>query len=746
MVKRVGFVEIKRNTHGLYEACQSLETANIRAFLKVNGIESSLYVEKKLSSINDVAEDILSVSDEILIFKINESASDLNKVLINVLMEFGSPEIYLITEDKKGFPPAAHFLGGNPESELMEILTGSDKSARPVCEISPYEEKTLLLREIADKGIYLGSEPMERIQNAIEKELKMLRDMYDGADDEEKKDIIFHGAPLKSKEELEALAEKIKKWETPYFTYHVPAGICALNDIYSGEMYENIKFIVRMDKEPAKAEVLFLKRLLEKGKISGIEASARLAEKNSAVGKAIGEAAESGIQFYVKLHGETREAELSKVVALRAFQPTRDFFATYSKGHLKSRIGMYADMMPAGKVHHLIIDEGTAIPLCADDFNELMSVNSSVLIEEETDEDLPDTVYFDSDGIAHTGSRQYAEFIDKAVAEGRNPSNLIRRSGNSILVNDLAYGKEFGILRLTYSQAKENIERLKNEKDKNKITLIRIDTENDFKLLLEDAESFKDSRRIASLPLAYALLENACRFLGKNQCSVSKLPRMHCRADGSVSVCESSSDCFIEKREPFGIMQNYYVSHEKAGVERDCYKCKAHDACAGCSELPGYMKNDYCGIITERPYVLDYICLPHYLERLRETISGFADIDGERIRISTAHMVNLIDEKIDGGSAEYLYPFTACIICGGRYVLWSPVTNKYYRVSREFAVYIELLLRRVRPEEAVGHFAGYAGVDYEEAAKSIVRMNMMLSSAGAFMCKPQLQEAGTGAK
>ena len=744
MVKRVGFVEIKRNTHGLYEACQSLETANIRAYLKVNGIESSLYVEKKLSSINDVAEDILSVSDEILIFNINENSKELNKVLIRVLMEFGSPEIYLIAEDKKGFPDAARLLGEDPGRELLKILTGSDISARPAYGISPYEEKTVLLREIADKGIYLGADPMKRIQNVTEKELKMLRETYDGSDDEKIKALIFHGAPLQSEEELEALAEYIKKWETPYFTYHVPVRISALTGRCLDGISENIRFIVRIDKEITADEELFLKTLFAKEKVSEIESIARLAGKNSPLGKIIGEAADSGIQFSVKLHGNIKAEDLSKSVSLRAFQSTGAFFATYSKGHLKSRIGMYADIMPDGKVHHLIVDEGKTIPLGADDFNELMSVNSSVLIEEMTDEEISDTVYFDSDGIAHTDSKQYDEFIDKAVADGRNPSNLIRKSGNRILVNDLAYGNEFSILRMTYSQAKENIECLKNEKDKNKITLIRIDTENDFRLLLEDAKRFKDSRRVSSLPLAYALLENACRFLGKNQCSAGRIPRMHCRADGSISACESSSDCFIEKRDSFGIMQNYYVSHEKSSVERDCYKCKSHDACAGCFELPAYMKTEYCGIINERQYVLDYICLPHYLERLKETISGFADIDDTRIKISTEHMVNLIDEKIKGSGVQYLYPFTVCIICGGRYVLWSPATNKYYGVSREFAVYVELLLRRVGQEEAIDYFAGYTGAAYEEAAKNIVRMNMMLSSAGAFMRKPQ--EAGAGAK
>lgn len=742
MYKRICFVEIKRNEYGLYEGVQGPKTASIRAFLKANGVESSIYAEKSLSSINDTVDEIIALSDEMVVFVINENAIDINAVLIELIADVGVDEIYAIDSYSKKCDKNADYIFENPEEKLLALsgFTGEERTG--IREVSPYREGTILARDILLNGIWLGDEGIKRSREVIADELEILKEIYAGDDAADGRALHFTGKAPDTKEDVLGIAEMVKERNVPGIVYCIPADINALSKEYTEDAYENIKFCIRISDEPTNKETEFLRSLLEKDRTYEVILKTELINKGSETGNILAEAIKSGKRFSLKLYGCADPENIEKSILDRAMDATRRYYSSYYKGHLKSRLGLYADVRTDGKVHHLMLDgeadDSYKIPFEVEYFNELMSVNSSVLVKGK--ERVRGQMEFDADGVAHEYCSDYKEFMNNAVEEMRNPSNLVISAGNKIYVNDLACGDEICLERMTYSQASKNIEVLKNRTEDNVMTLIRLDSREDLEMLKKDAEKFRENKGVGDLPLAYGLLENACRFLGKGQCGVERIPRLYCTADGSVSPCESCSELYGKESSAFDITRRCYASHEKNASQAGCYECMAKEACAGCSELPSFMKQEYCEIMRNKRYVLDYICLPHYLGRLKESIVGFGNIDNRKIRISNENMQYLVAETSDKNNEPYLYDFTSCVMVDEKYVLWSPVKNSFYGINKAFAIYIELLLERCKKENIVAEFSGYVGITENEADKMIAKMNRLLQSAGIFRNMPKANE------
>ena len=76
-------LEFVRNENGFFVAAQSAATACLRSYLKGRGVHSIAYTDDTLPSLNDLAEDVLSIADDGLVLVANEE----NKLLVNALAE-----------------------------------------------------------------------------------------------------------------------------------------------------------------------------------------------------------------------------------------------------------------------------------------------------------------------------------------------------------------------------------------------------------------------------------------------------------------------------------------------------------------------------------------------------------------------------------------------------------------------------------------------------------------------------------
>ena len=74
-------LEFVRNENGFFVAAQSAATACLRSYLRGRGVHSIAYTDDTLPSLNDLAEDVLSIADDGLVL----IGSEENKLLVNAL-------------------------------------------------------------------------------------------------------------------------------------------------------------------------------------------------------------------------------------------------------------------------------------------------------------------------------------------------------------------------------------------------------------------------------------------------------------------------------------------------------------------------------------------------------------------------------------------------------------------------------------------------------------------------------------
>ena len=71
-MRNICILKLEKNENGFYIAGQTAESACLRSWLKLNGINSMIDMDDTLPSLNDLAEDVLSVCEDILAIYINE--------------------------------------------------------------------------------------------------------------------------------------------------------------------------------------------------------------------------------------------------------------------------------------------------------------------------------------------------------------------------------------------------------------------------------------------------------------------------------------------------------------------------------------------------------------------------------------------------------------------------------------------------------------------------------------------------
>lgn len=121
-----------------------------------------------------------------------------------------------------------------------------------------------------------------------------------------------------------------------------------------------------------------------------------------------------------------------------------------------------------------------------------------------------------------------------------------------------------------------------------------------------------------------------------------------------------------------------------------------------------------------------------YFSGLKESVKNFSDIDAEDIKVSNEFMYNLIEPAEKPEVAPYFSKYTVLLNCKDKYVLWSPMTNKFYNVSIVFAYYIELLLNKRKMENIENYLMMKFGVSYDECRSAMSQMNEVLTKAGVF--------------
>lgn len=735
MKKNICFIELKRNEFGLISAIQSLETACIRDYIKKCDVKSSIYIEESVPSINDMAEDILSLSDEVIIFIVHKGCEALVTVLINYLMEIEDVEVCVISyNDQLESDGDVVIINKDAEKKLVSMYGNVDKESEvSINTLSPYEDGILLARDFVKYGIWIGNKETDlRNIDVVKKEIDEVFNLYGGTVEDQKKNISLQGCFINDIDYFKELIMHLENKESPNIIFNISVNQNVLNCIAQTSLQlSNASFDIQLKNVLCSEEFLELTKLIETNKVRSIHIPADWLTKADNLLNLLVKAQMSKL-VEIQPYGQVDSSKISEEVRKSVLVNTMKQYYTFYNGYLKGRTGLYAGIKIDGYVHHLEVNKRNSLSN-VQLLNETLSINSSVYLRNEKTDISSQIWNFDANGIAYVEDKNYNEYITYMQQENINPSNLIICNDNSIYINNYAYAADTDFVTLSYKEAKQNVNEMREKyAQKNKSTyLIRLSDQEDFTLFLEDAKCYRENHTFNELPLVYGFLENSCRFVNQNGCSVEKLPRIKLDNSGCIHFCDLNVEAISKNSNSlFELSHDCLVKKEECIQSKDCYNCPSSGWCAKCMELPGFMSAEYCDIIKKKAYILDYVTASYIYSGLIERNPKFYDLLPDEIVVSNEYMFNLIPSTIESKVAPYFPKFTTLFICRDTYLLWTPVSTKYYNVSKQFAVVIELLLKRVEADSVPELLVDILDVDKDECYKMTESIFSTLKKVG----------------
>lgn len=717
-------LELIKNEHGFFTASQSIFTACLRAALKEHNVNSTIYTDDTLASLNALAEDVLSVADDALLLIRNADSDSLVNALTARISEL--EDVPIILAGPGNALPCMEFsnvsdAGCYPEKTLPGLLkmTAGELS---ITKSTPYASGILLPQDAEKYGLWfiLPRSGEVRCPEALKADVSSIINAYSGLSTENRKIIPCFGNPIREKNLLEKFLECFPESETPLL-FQIPVAASLAGD-YPGKP---LTWQLFLDYEDSAGDA---KALLNAASISSIVADASLMAENSDLRRRVLTAVKNG-KIALTLQGSCDPTAFTPEELELLLRPTAMRYVPFSRGFIKSRTGVYTGVALDGCVKHVELlkpPENGALPAC---LNELASINSSVYLAYPTDHELPESISFDKYGTASVSSPLYKKWQETALNGSIMESNLLRMQDDHLHMNGLAYTAHQGLREIPYHKAKET---LTGSKD-GIFWLFSMDTVEDLSCFLADAEQFLKTQSFQNLPLAHGYLKNYCRFLNSSSCSVDKIPRIQLNGDGNVYACSNFEEPIgTTEQALFELAQSCYVRKETAVKARDCAHCSARSWCAKCTQLPSFLREDYCSIMKEHTYVIDYIMASLVYIDMASSVPELKNIPPEGILVSSEYMHHLTSGDETGSELPYFPKFSYLFTCrSDLHVLWSASSGKFFRVSTQFALFAELLFRKFPLAEIRKRMAASLSLDDEEVRTLCDTITQTLNRSGS---------------
>lgn len=729
-------LEFVRNENGFFVAAQSAATACLRSCLKGRGVHSIAYTDDTLPSLNDLAEDVLSIADDGLVLVANEE----NKLLVNALAcriaQLEDLPIYLLYGGSdlncQAEETVTTIAEEAPEETLAELL-GAEKG-QPLMKCSPYAQQVILPRDAEKFGIWFGRARRDgsleyRDVRGVATDVEKIEEAFHGLHQEERKTVPCSGLHFRDKTYLAQVLACFSQNEAP-LRYHCPVSGSILeacpDDLDAVAWDVSLEADWNLTKEAAELE-----RLLQAGKLAAVTLDGALLAQPHPIWTQLATTAEQG-QLKLTVHGTIPDtADLAWGSLLRA---TALRYVPFSKGFVKSRTGVYSGVVLDGYVKHVEVLAEELDETMYETINELASINSSIYWNPTHGADRGTALTFDQAGVATVADPTYE--ADQAAKLRHNAigSNLLRMVDDYLCVDDLAYHAPQKIREIPYTEGKRRIAELEGAfgTPQAAFYLFSVDTPEDYACFLADAEQFKETHTFAGLPLAYGYLKNYCRFMKSGTCMVDKLSRIQLTGDGNVYLCSNFDHPIgTQKQAIFELTQNCYVEKENQIKERDCNHCVARSWCTKCTQVPAFMA-DYCDIMRHRTHVIDYIMAGLVYLDMTSSIPVLRNRKPEELKVTSEYMYNLTDPADTGSELPYFPKFSYLFTDGdAMHVLWSAASGKFFRISPQFALFSEMLFKRLPVAGIVERLQEMLHTKEEENQTIVETIAKVLNESGA---------------
>ncbi|HAY3977471.1 TPA: hypothetical protein JRS23_004416, partial [Escherichia coli] len=419
-----------------------------------------------------------------------------------------------------------------------------------------------------------------------------------------------------------------------------------------------------------------------------------------------------------KDQNDWKEIEIDKLMSETFSQTMNKEFQTLSTGIVCSCTGEYVSVPLSGFVKHVIIDFEDINEDVLNFLDEVCSINSSIWIKGEK----PSTKskLYNIKGLnAKYLKKEWIEDIKEKTAENYSfPKNLVSVENNIIDINGIIDNAGLKMIEVPYSKLRDSKSPgLNYNKVNNKdMTIVSVDTEEDFSAFLNEVDEYYKTKKIYHSSLLNSRMKNVCRFLSRNYCSLTKIPRIEIDNTGNVYPCyERLAPIGSIKDSMFDITQSAYLKHEIKIKENLCSKCEVAVGCSKCACMPDFIKEKYCYLMINKPYITDFILESMIISHMRYINKEVSKLKTKDIRISNEHMQNLLTQYENGSENPFFSKYVFLAVTDSFYSIWSPSTNKIYRVTREISIIAEALLKRINPTEIIKIVAKEINLSEEEA-------------------------------
>lgn len=767
------FVNCASSNNHLISFETNIDCLYVRAFLKENGVKSVQFVSDNLPNIYDLADDILSLAGDVVIFSVNELNFYLSRIITHELKKIDSNKtiVYFGSMLKENFEYILNntqvdlCVLSNPENSIYKLLKNGCDDYQNLRGIACKVGKEILVNTDISSSGYIPSPYLQRLVSAdYAQKYGIIISRNSGAGDEYsitpeylKENLTFiYNAYHERNICLGFVCDDISEY--PYFgdlqrilsnfpftykskikvqhvNYEMIQTLVHLNFIKIDVMIDDDKFISddthwidvlhRFIGDNVKFSFVFNFSISEINKPDLIKTMKIFIQNELSCPEdyIIRGAGICSPKIYPERNIIFNDHELLSMLYSEPYP------SAFVNGYIAFMTGIYPSAELNNSVKHVVLSNTKISLEGMDTLKEFVSVNSAIIAPIPDDRSLhTEDIHFYTEG--DRTKRSINEIFDENIAYAYHNNfyfpHLYLLKGSvsqptQLIFDDLNTHSPLKLSYMPYSKADSALSE--------DINLLSIETSDDLQKFLYDVDCFISSGTFGNLYEIHYKIKDACRWLSSSSCLVGMLPRLTIDNSGSISSCGGCNKSIGSIHDSyFKVYRQVHVLSEEAQVDRNCTECEVNNECSRCCFLPNFLHaGQFCEMMKMRPYVNLYMGTKSTLNLLMEK-SIFKSVKLSDIKVSNKYVSQLIpNQPIETSrtSSGYLYPHIYLFHANEKHYVVNTVTGKVFGASESMAVIMEFLQKCFDVQQAKAFFSEKYSLNEDNTNKEF---NKIISS------------------
>lgn len=683
-MREILLVNFDLNIDGLYASIQSNEMINLKKGLEKNKIVTFQYFEKVLPNIIDVVDDLLSLTEDCIAFKITKENFMLTKKLIELIKE------------------------QNDDTEILGIGAADE----------------LILNRIENLGVdaYIISNFKENLISIIQDKTYLRDDVVTFSERYNISNVSF-----KSQQEDGAIDNTITGIsETELFALSLfsdgqPINLDILNQNINTlkrknnnlKLMLNYKDIILIEKETINS---FIQNAYESGyqqiacqcnlkdliwgecsainKFNRIDLNTSIDEIKENIGIFENFLSElrniSELKICIDINDD--KGQLKEVLDTITRNTTCKTTVYCTNKELNNEIILNT---ASNNIYNISLENGLSMYLEGTYQPHLLNNTvKHVYLKDKPSEEL-------IENLDNFISTNHAIIVDK---DNYDKKNMVEYSKHIHLIEDINETKNIyldkGAFKKSYRKVKyEHLDSLKLHEGEE--VLLRIEDDNDVDGLINDLNNFNETG-VISENFVLATLEERCRWDYKGKCQIKNLPRMHVDKEQNITCCGCSDvNLGSLKSDYFSVINNIYNHVNKEEIKIGCNECLSKDKCSGCKLLPRAINvNKYCSFMKNSVNLDKFHMGANVIKALKQGSINFKEIPVNEFKIIHDNFTPHFNHVAKGAKSKVKQNLFLINI-SDRSILFDLFTFKIIEISPIITFLLEGYMRGYEVEEII---------------------------------------------